>query len=351
MTLDYDPFALLGPEFARTTIDETRLVDGATFILEAPEAIPALWGHDGKGVLWSDGEGFMLCGPQGVGKSTIGQQVVLRRLGLRGPTLLGMPVRPAVGKVLYLAMDRPNQIARSFRRMVTDEDRDVLRERLVFWRGPLPFNITKDLRALADFAEAQGAEDVVADSYKDLAPGLTGDEVGSQINLAVQEVVARGMQWMGLHHQRKATSDNKRPSALDDVYGSNWLTAGLGSVALLIAKPGSAAVELVHLKQPAEPVGPLELFHDHAAGRTEVRDSENDLMGFLLRKGAAGVTEKEAAEFLFGVGDGDSPEDKNARKKAHRRLDGLVRDNCVTYISGERGGNGGGGSPARWVVK
>jgi hypothetical protein len=346
----HDPFADLGPEFSRT-VDDSRMVDGATFVLEAPESIPALWGNDGKGVLWAEGEGFMLCGPQGVGKSTIAQQVVLRRLGLRTAPLLGLPVRPADGRVLLLGMDRPNQIARSLRRMVTDEDKEVLRERLVVWKGPLPFNVTKDARALADFAEAHGAVDVVADSYKDLAPGIVQDEIGSAINMAVQEIVARGMQWMGLHHQRKATGDNKRPSTLDDVYGSAWLTAGLGSVALLLAKPGSAAVELLHLKQPAEPVGPLELLHDHATGRTEVRNTEDDLLGLLLEKGSAGVTEREAAEYLFGVGDGDSNEDKNARKKAHRRLTDLVDGGCATYTAGERGGPGGGGRPARWVAK
>ena len=41
-----------------------------------------MWG-DGERVLWPEGEGVMITGHQGVGKTTIGQQLVLHRVGLR----------------------------------------------------------------------------------------------------------------------------------------------------------------------------------------------------------------------------------------------------------------------------
>jgi hypothetical protein len=55
----------------------------------------------------------MISGPQGVGKTTILQQLVLGVVGLRDE-VLGIPIKPVDDRpVLYLALDRPEQIARS----------------------------------------------------------------------------------------------------------------------------------------------------------------------------------------------------------------------------------------------
>src|SRR5512132_4363398 len=75
------------------------------------ETIPAVWG-DGERVLWPEGEGVMITGHQGVGKTTIGQQLVLHRIGLRAGDFLGLPVIKSDRPILYLAMDRPRQAAR-----------------------------------------------------------------------------------------------------------------------------------------------------------------------------------------------------------------------------------------------
>ena len=53
--------------------------------------IPALWGI-GEPVLWAAGEPLMIVGHQGVGKTTIAQQLALHRLGLRHGGFLGLPV-------------------------------------------------------------------------------------------------------------------------------------------------------------------------------------------------------------------------------------------------------------------
>ena len=92
------------------------LVDGATFCLNIPDHIPALWGNskDGK-VLWAQGESLMLVGPPGVGKSTLTGQLVAARMGLLD-RVLGFPVVAGEKRVLYVAGDRPAQIARSLRR-------------------------------------------------------------------------------------------------------------------------------------------------------------------------------------------------------------------------------------------
>ncbi len=87
--------------------------------------VRVVWGND-DAPLAVEGEGLMLFGPQGVGKTTIAQQLVLALAGIRNKCL-GLSVRPERGKVLYLAMDRPEQIKRSFRRMVSGHGRVSIR--------------------------------------------------------------------------------------------------------------------------------------------------------------------------------------------------------------------------------
>ncbi|HEX5558154.1 MAG TPA: AAA family ATPase [Gaiellales bacterium] len=90
----------------------SRLVDGATFLQSGDHEVPAVWG-DGETVAWASGEALMVVGPQGVGKSTILQQLAMARLGLGRP-LLGMEIRHdrRLERLLYIAADRPKQIAR-----------------------------------------------------------------------------------------------------------------------------------------------------------------------------------------------------------------------------------------------
>jgi hypothetical protein len=122
----------------------------------------------------------------------------------------------------------------------------------------LPIDPTKDKDQFADFAEQvfPNVGPIVVDAVK-VAPGVSDDKIGSALNSSWQEVIARGVELMLLHHERKAANGSKRIHSLDDVYGSTWLTSGLGSVMVADGEPGDPTVELRHLKQPAEPIGPL----------------------------------------------------------------------------------------------
>jgi replicative DNA helicase len=99
------------------------LVPGDSFILDAPDHVPSVWGR-GEHVLWAEGESLILAGSPGVGKTTVGGQLVRGRL--IGCDVLGLPVMPSSARVLYLAMDRPRQIARALRRTLGDLPREVL---------------------------------------------------------------------------------------------------------------------------------------------------------------------------------------------------------------------------------
>ena len=56
-------------------------VDGATFILDIPANIPALWG-EGDEVLWAEGESLMIAAPLGLGKTTLGSLLLRAQLGI-----------------------------------------------------------------------------------------------------------------------------------------------------------------------------------------------------------------------------------------------------------------------------
>lgn len=166
------------------------------------------------------------------------QRLLLARLGLGGD-VLGYPVQPSEGLVLYVAGDRPKQAGRSFRRMVTDPDRQVLRERLRVHRGALPFDLVREPDRLTEWAKELGATDVFLDSLGSLVGRLTDDETGSAISRAFTLAVTEGLEVVSNHHPRKATGENKKPREIADVYGSRWITACHGSILCLWATPAT----------------------------------------------------------------------------------------------------------------
>jgi replicative DNA helicase len=296
------------------------LLDGAAFALDGPTRVDAVWGT-GSRVLWAQGEPLLIAKPDGVGGTTIAQQIALRRMGLRPPQLLGYTVAPDPDrKVLSLALDRPSQAARSMRRMVDESDREALERKLVVWRGALPFDVTRDPDRLLSFAQEHEAGTVEIDSLKDVAPSLSDEATGQAINRAMQLCVAAGVEVLALHHQRKAQGDNKKPSKLADVYGSRWLTAGCGSVLMLWGEAGDPIVEMTHLKQPADVVGPLTCLHDNHAGTTTVAHAA-DVVD-VLSSASGPLTAKDVARVLFKV----SEPKENDIAKAKRRLRAAVNE-------------------------
>jgi hypothetical protein len=306
-------------------------VPGGDAILDAPAGVESFWG-DSHSSLWACGEPFMLVGPQGVGKTTLMQQVILARIGVRDPHVLSFPVRVDERPVLYLAADRPSQARRSFARMVTEDDRDLLNERLMFWKGPPPFDAGREPDAFAEWVVSSGCSTCIIDSLKDIAADLSKDETGSRVNIAFQRIIANEVELGTLHHQRKATAENKKPKSLSDVYGSTWLTSGHGSVVLLWGSPGDLVVELSHLKQPAEIVGPLDVLHDHEVGESRVLADGVDVR-VHFKKGED-VTVRQAAQRLSHT---DHPT-RNEIEQARRKLTRLVREGKARVREGSNAG-------------
>lgn len=311
-----------------------RFVSGGTFILDAPETVPAVWGRDDE-VMWSEGEGLLIVGPTGVGKTTITGQLVKGRLGLCDE-VLGFPVAAGERNVLYLACDRPKQVQRALRRLFDEDNRNKLNERVIVWPGPPPADVARHPETLIMLAERANADTLIIDSLKDVAIGLSDDEVGAGLNMAMQRVLADDIELIGLHHQRKG-GHGEKPKGLADVYGSTWITAGAGSVVLLWGEAGDPLVELRHLKQPAAEVGPFTVEHDHVRGLSTVFRGFDALR--FLRGRPRGTTATEMAHAWF---EKDKPTD-NERKKAERALKALEKKGLARRDDGGRPGFGGTG--------
>lgn len=315
---------------------------GGSFILDtSPEPEP-LWGA-GRAVLLADGEALIIVGGQGLGKSTIAQQLALGRCGfVELATLLGFPVKPTAGRVLYLAMDRPKQISRSLARMVGEAWRAELDEHLAVWQGPPPHDLAKHPSVLSAMCAEAGADTVIVDSLKDAAIGLNDDEVGAGYNRARQQALADGVQVIELHHNRKQPTGKAGQLTLDDVYGSTWLTSGAGSVILLTGAPGDPIVNLHHIKQPSEEVGPLKVFHEHDTGLSSVWHGTDVVQLATAQPG--GITAVDAARVLF---DTEKPT-ANEKAKARRKLENAHRAGLLVLL---QAGDPSTSTPALWGPK
>lgn len=279
--------------------DSPEARTGGAFIFDQPTDVDAIrvWG-DGDAIGWASGEGLMLLGPDGVGKTTLGQQLALARAGLR-TDVLGMHVTPTGSRVLYIAADRPRQAARSLRRMVSETERDQLDDALTVWGGPLPAMLNEDRTILTRLARQFGADTICIDSLKDVAVDVATDESGGRIATCFQHAIASGIELLVLHHPRKPGVDNHRkPKDLSDAYGSRLIYGVMGSVMMLWGEPGDVLVELRHLKQPIDELGPWNIVHDHQRGRTTVEHG-TDLLDVVLASGTAGITADDAATVVY----------------------------------------------------
>lgn len=315
---------------------------------------PAIWGKDDD-VLWAEDESLIFESSYGVGKTTAAGRLV--RGLLYGEELLGYPVRQLADsqRILYLALDRPEQIVRSMLRQFTQEEFDALGARLSIWRGPLPFDAAENDHLLTDLADMHEADVIFIDSVKDAALGLSEDRAAAIYQRGRQRLLQSGRQLCELHHLTKG----------GDAYGSIWLNAGVGSVVRLKGAAGGLTATLTHLKSPARRVDPIEIIHDRPNGGMTVaakraaerrgcdaRESASDvpeptaagLPEWVAGHGPEGVTGAQAADWLY------RSNGRNDKVRAQRALNALCGEGGpLRYVEGSRGGDTK--TPARWVTR
>ena len=175
------------------------------------------------------------------------------------------------------------------------------------------------------------------DSLKDAALKLSDDETGCWVEPGPPDRHRRpAPSWSELHHPRKGQEGNRKPSKLDDLYGSRWIPAGAGSVISLWGQAGDPIVELSHLKPVVATVGPW-LVSIGADGTVSIQHGI-DLVEQVMLRGTQGLTAQVAAQLLNG---GSAPTRAQV-EKARRRLDKKVIEGVLVRRDGRKGGDHGG---------
>jgi replicative DNA helicase len=142
----------------------------------------------------------------------------------------------------------------------------------------------------------------------------------------VQDCVVNGVDVVSLHHPRKTNQANPQKSlAVDDVYGSTWVTAGQGSIIALNGTPGSGVAKFRHLKHPVDEVAGFDIEIDYATGSVSAVGTRS-VVDFLEAQAGGPVSTPEIIAYVEGT-----PDYTPARAKAiHRQLDRLVTAGAVT---------------------
>lgn len=218
------------------------------------------------------------------------------------------------------------------RRQFTEDEREVLTQRLLIWQGPPPADIAKKPGLLLALAEAAGAQTVYLDSIKDAAIGLSDDDVGAGYNRARQLLLANGIQLAEAHHTVKRGAGGGPPTTVADIYGSAWITNGTGSIVLLTGNPGDPIVGFRHVRAPADELGPWQLLHEQSIGAVTIYHNV-DLLELVRLRGPDGLTARAAAAAMF---EKDDP-DKNDTEKARRKLAQLVEDGVLVKVGSGTG--------------
>ena len=306
---------------------------GGDWVFDGPELGSGLWGNDKGDVVQAEGEALLICGPIGAFKSTLDQHLLLAELGLRSENLLGMDVKPLAEdeKILYIAADRPVQLARGLRRMVAEkEHRGVLNRRLIVRQRPPDLGRT-DPDDFLRWIEKQGEDigSVHIDSLKDTATGIEKADGGQAISANLR-AVARDRRSTTVHHNRGATAENKKPKKIDDIYGSVWIPAGMGGVVQCWGTSGELEVEVSSLKTPAGRLAPLRMKVDLPTGSISVVE-EVDLLD-VFRVGDI-ITAKDAAKKLYEIAEPERADVERARRelRKHDRTESIPETNPAKW--------------------
>jgi len=288
------------------------LLTGAEFVLDTREARSRFGAAAMKSL--SEGEPLYLTGPLGTGKTTLLQQLLGGRVGLRSE-VLGWPGRwTTVVQCYCIAADRPAQIKRSMRRMFGEQHARTLMSACAYTRARRRFDIVKHPEPTGRACRDAGT--LLIDSLRTWRARLTSDEVGGR-RQSVAATRDRGrMQVCVLHHHRKATSENKRPSKLADVYGSVWLMAG-AAPRCAMGRSWRSGGRVAALEGTGGGVGPLEFATRPPARR-------------IPSPGPAGRLDRYSCE----------PVRKASRRTARRRLSTARRPEQRRGREGSAGGSG-----------
>ncbi len=179
----------------------------------------------------------MVAGKPGVGKTQMTLQMgICCALGI---PFLGWAI-PSPLKVVFLSLEMSQVALKKFLDTISTgydaTQHDILQEN--FYLVPLGEALPLARRGGLDFLENLLGEVqpdlILIDSMNKVSKGVLNEESVNELNRILIKVRNKyGCAFQFVHHNRKENGDNKKPTSLDDIYGSVFITAEMTNAMIL----------------------------------------------------------------------------------------------------------------------
>ena len=173
---------------------------------------------------------FSISGPPGVGKSQVSLRFA-QRMAEGQPFLKWQAGSPL--KTLFVSMEMPHEELYFFLNKMKMENSGLLRENMLLMPvgSSIRLNNKKKQADICKTIEKFQPEGLFFDSF---GKGVMDDINSEKIIFEVFDFIDRIRHEYGVfvwfvHHPRKGQAGNKRPNALDDLYGSQYYAANVGA--------------------------------------------------------------------------------------------------------------------------
>lgn len=240
-----------------------------------------------EGILQEKGY-MLLTGASGVGKTQFSMDA-MARLAL-GQDILGRTVsRPRkVGFFsLEMGLEDYKYFAEQQARAYSPEELEILEEnfKTLPYGEPLYLGSENEASRIREVIEREGLEVITFDSLGSTTEEAVSEEKTAKKLMDWNDRLRKelGVATWYIHHHRKATSDNRKPNKLSDVYGSHYFTARATSVLALWDTSSANTLEVLPLKIRLAKKETTHVFRDSdlrfhvKTGVTIVEDSPPEL--------------------------------------------------------------------------
>lgn len=279
----------------RASIEDARRnrFEALGFLSLLKQEVTLEWQWDG---LLSKQGYFLLTGPSGIGKTTVSLDVA-SSMAL-GSDALDRHTAPARIGFFSLEMSLPElkHFLMLQKSAYTQEELETLEDRLKFvpLGEPLSLNRKDERELINDFISDYKLDGIVIDSLgSSTEEDLSDESIKKLMNWNDTLRSKRGVWTWFIHHHRKATSDNKKPNALSDVYGSMFITRNATSVVALWDSPLPNTLEVRPLKvRLAERPAPFNIRRGKDLKFTRLVPGVGQVIPKEAEKGSEEVTEE-----------------------------------------------------------